>query len=146
MTLFKQPWSWAWIVLAVVAIVAAGVGESTKTPWVNDWLAPTLMLMFFIALSVNFSEPPRTVSTRKAKVVWLARTAAFAGLIWLYVSIDIVSDAPVTLRLMGASWTMGPQLAARFLEIGGLVIGAIAVALVLKDAQRTNAAPRSIAG
>lgn len=102
----------------------------------SDWVAPILMLLFFIALSTLTTVPPRIITTRRGKVVWFARTAAFVALIWLFISIDLVGDAPASMRLMGMSWTMSPHAAGRFLELGGLVIGAIGVGLSLMDARR----------
>ncbi len=139
MNLLKQPMVII-VMIAVVAIVAVYIGESYKVAWMSDWLAPILMLLFFIGLSTLSTVPPRTVNTQRGKVAWFARTAAFAGLIWLFISIDLVGDAPVAMRLMGMSWTMSPHAAARFLELAGLIIGAIGVGLSWMDARREAAA------
>ncbi len=57
-------------------------------------------------------------------------------LIYLFVMIDIVSDAPVTLRFMGMSWTMSSHAASRVLTVGGLAIGAIGVWMTQAEARR----------
>jgi len=66
--------------------------------------------------------------------------AAFAGLIFLFISIDVVSDGPVSMRLMGMSWTMSPHAATRVLTLGGLVIGAIAAWMTQNESRRAAAA------
>jgi hypothetical protein len=137
--LLKQP-IWVIISLAVTAIAASFVGESYKLKWVSDWLAQILMLMFFIALCTLTTRAPTAIATRKGRAVWWARTAVFAALIWLFISIDLVGDAPVSMRLMGLSWTMSPYGAGRFLQLGGLVLATVGCGLWWWDQRRELAA------
>jgi len=139
MNLLKQPMIVV-LMIAVIAIVAVILGQAYKLAWVSDWLAPMLMLLFFIALCTLTRAAPNGITTRKGRVVWWARTAVIAGLIWLYGSIDLVGDAPVTLRLMGVSWTMSPYAAARMFQLGGLVLGMIACGMSWMDHRREAAA------
>ncbi|MFA6044093.1 MAG: hypothetical protein WC718_03840 [Phycisphaerales bacterium] len=135
MNLLKQPMI-VIVMLAVIAIAAAFIGESSKVAWVSNWLAPILMLLFFIALHTLTTTAPKGITTRKGKVVWWVRTAVLAGLMWLFISIDLVGDAPVSMRLMGLSWTMSPYGAGRLLELGGLVLAGIAWGLWAWDHRR----------
>lgn len=139
MNLLKQPMV-VILMIAVIAIVATFIGESYKVAWVSDWLAPMLMLLFFIALCTLTRAAPKGIPTRKGRVVWWARTAAIAGLIWLFGTIDLVGDAPVSMRLMGLSWTMSPYAAGRSLQFAGLVLGMIACGISLMDYRRDAAA------
>ena len=139
MNLLKQPMV-VILVIAVIAIVATFIGESYKVAWMSDWLAPMLMLLFFIALCTLTRAAPKGIPTRKGRVVWWARTAAIAGLIWLFGTIDLVGDAPVSMRLMGLSWTMSPYAAGRSLQFGGLVLGMIACGMSWVDYRREAAA------
>lgn len=126
--------------LGGLAIAAAIVGEYSKVAWVSDWLGPILMLLFFVALCTLTRRPPTGLITRKSKVVWWARTAVLVGLIWLFLSIDLVGEAPVSMRLMGLNWTMSPYAAGRFLELGGLVLGTIACGISWMEHRREAAA------
>lgn len=139
MNLLKQPMI-VIVMLAVIAIAAAFMGESSKVAWVSNWLAPILMLLFFVALCTLTTVPPKAISTRKGKVMWWARTAVLAGLMWLFINVDLVGDAPVSMRLMGLSWTMSPHGAGRFLELTGLVLGMIACGMSWMDHRRDAAA------
>ncbi len=138
MKLLKQPMV-VIVLLAVIAIVAAFIGESSKLAWVSNWFAPMLMLLFFIALCTLTRAAPKGIPTRKGRVVWWARTAAFAGLIWLFGNIDLVGDAPVSMRLMGLSWTMSPYGAGRLLQLGSMVLGLIACGILWMDHRREAA-------
>lgn len=139
MNLLKQPMM-VIIMFAVIAIAAAIVGESYKVAWVNNWLAPILMLLFFIVLCTLTTTPPKAITNQKDKAAWWARTGVFAGLAWLFLNIDLVGDAPVSMRLMGLSWTMSPYAAGRFLELGGLVLGMIGCGLWWWDRRGERAA------
>lgn len=84
MNLLKQPMI-VIVMLAVIAISAVTIGESYKVAWVSDWLAPMLTLLFFIALCTLTTTVPQTITARKARVIWWARTAVLAGLMWLFI-------------------------------------------------------------
>ena len=74
-----------------------------------------------------------------------AKVTAFALLIYLFIMIELVTDTPVMLRLMGFSMTMSGQSAARFLVIGGLIIGGLGVWLNTSQVRReTEAAARAM--
>jgi len=135
MNLLKQPMV-VIVMLGVIAIVAATLGESSKVAWVSNWLAPILMLLFFIALHTLTTTAPQGITTRKGKVVWWVRTAVLAGLMWLFISIDLVGDAPVPMRLMGLTWTMSPYGAGKLLQLVGLVLPAIACGFWAWDHRR----------
>lgn len=94
------------------------------------------MLLFFVSLSALFHSPDATPGTRSEKVASYAKVSAFAAAIYLFISIEIVSDTPVTLRLMGLSKTMSGHAASRFLVISGLVIGAVGVWLNTRQVRR----------
>lgn len=126
--------------LGAIAIAATIVGESYKIVWVLNWVAPILLLLCFVSLTTLSHKPDPTVSTPVGKIARYAKPAAFAVLIYLFVMIDIVSDTPVTLRLMGMSWTMSAHAASRVLTVGGLVIGAIGVWMTQAEARRKAAA------
>lgn len=139
MNVIKQVW-FVHFALAALAIVAAVVGEIYKVAWVADWLAPILMLLFFVSLSTLSHRPDASRGTRSGKVASYAAVAAFAAVIYLFISIEVVSDAPVALRLMGLSLTMSGHAASRFLVISGLAIGAIGVWLNTSQLRREAAA------
>jgi hypothetical protein len=139
MNLDKHAWI-GYTSALVLALAAVIIGESYKVAWVRDWLAPILMLLFFITLCTLTRAAPKGIPTRKGKVVWWARTAGLAGLIWLFINIDLIGEAPVSMRLMGLSWTMSPYGAGRFLELVGLVLGTIACGVSWMDHRREAAA------
>ncbi|MFA6046965.1 MAG: hypothetical protein WC718_18425 [Phycisphaerales bacterium] len=135
MSLLKHPWL-VYFALGALAIAATIVGESYKIAWALDWVAPILLLVGFVSLSTLSHRPDALARTRADKFASYAKTTAFAGLIFLFTMIEIVSDAPVKLRLMGMSMTMSGQAASRFLVIGGLVIGAIGIWMTMIQARR----------
>lgn len=139
MNLIKHAWL-VYLTLAAFAIAAAVVGEVYDVAWAVDWLAPILTLLCFVSLSTLSYRPDPTASTGARKFASYAKMAAFAGLIYLFISIDLVSDAPVSMRLMGMSWTMSPYAATRVLTLGGLVIGAIAAWMAQNESRRAAAA------
>jgi hypothetical protein len=138
----------AWLVylgLAGLAIVAVVVGESFKLAWVGDWLAPILTLLCFVSHSTLAHRPDSSARTRAGMLASYAKVTAFALLIYLFIMIELVTDTPVTLRLMGFSMTMSGQSAARFLAIGGLIIGGLGVWLNTSQLRReTEAAARAM--
>jgi hypothetical protein len=139
MNLVKHAWL-VYCALAVLAISAVVIGEVYKVAWVADWLAPILMLIFFVSISTLSHRPDASASTRSGRVASYAKVTAFAVLIYLFIMIEIVSDAPVTLRLMGMSMSMSGQAASRFLVIAGLVIGAFGAWVNLSQVRREAAA------
>jgi len=145
MNLIKHAWL-VYLTLAGLAIAAAVVGEVYKVAWVAEWLAPILMLLCFVSISTLSHRPDASASTRSGRVASYAKVTAFAVLIYLFISIEVVSDAPVTLRLMGLSMTMSGHAASRFLVISGLVIGATGVWLNTSQLRREAAAAALASG
>lgn len=139
MNLVKHAW-FVYFMLAVLAIAAVIVGEVYKVAWVADWLAPILTLLCFVSISTLSHRPDASASTRSGRVASYAKVTAFAAVIYLFISIEIVSDAPVTLRLMGMSMSMSGHAASRFLVIAGLAIGAVGVWLNTSQLRREAAA------
>lgn len=139
MNLVKHAW-FVYLLLAVLAIAAVIVGESYKIAWVADWLAPILMLLSFVSISTLSHRPDASASTRSGRLSSYAKVTAFAALIYMYISIEVVSDAPVTLRLMGLSMSMSGHAASRFLVISGLIIGATGAWLNMSQLRREAAA------
>lgn len=139
MNLIKHAWL-VYFIFAVLAIAAAVVGEVYKVAWVAEWLAPILMLLCFVSISTLSHRPDASAGTRSGRVASYAKVTAFAAVIYLFISIEVVSDAPVTLRLMGLSMSMSGHAASRFLVISGLVIGAIGVWLNTSQLRREAAA------
>jgi TRAP-type C4-dicarboxylate transport system permease small subunit len=129
------------IVLGVLAIAAAFVGESSKLAWMSDWLSPFLLLLFLITLGsvggrrmhgANASPTP-TSPVRQ----WL-RSATVVTPIWCFLSIEMVGDASVDMRLFGLTWSMGAHEASRLLAVGGFFLGAIVVGLSWRDSHRNR--------
>ncbi|MFN0133363.1 MAG: hypothetical protein ACKVW3_12655 [Phycisphaerales bacterium] len=139
MNLIKHAW-FVYFALAGLAIAAVIIGETYKLAWVANWLAPILLLLCFVSLSTLSHRPDATARTTAGKVASYIRTTVFAVLIYLFIMIEIVSDAPVTLRLMGMSWTMSPHAASRVFTIGGVALVAIAVWVTQMEARRSAAA------
>lgn len=139
MNFAKHAWL-VYAVLAVLAIAAVIIGEVYKIAWVSDWLAPILTLLCFVSMSTLSHRPDATAGTPAGKLASHAKVTAFAVLVYLFIMIEIVSDAPVTLRLMGMSMSMSGQAASRFLVIAGLVIGAFGAWVNLSQVRREAAA------
>jgi len=128
------------IMLAVLAVAAGIVGDIYKVAWVANWLAPIVKMLFVVGLWTLCVAPPKGVIARKGMVVWLARWAVLNVLVLLFLSIDLVGEAPVSMRLMGLSWTMSPYRAGLFLEVTGFVLGGIACGMAWMDHHRDAAA------
>ncbi len=139
MNLVKHAWL-VYLTLGVLAIAAAVVGEVYKVDWVTNWLAPILLLLCWVSHSALANRPDVTARTRAGKRASYAKTTAFAALIFLFIMIEVESDAPVTLRLMGLSMTTSAYAASRFLVITGLVLGAVGVWMTMSQVRRETAA------
>lgn len=125
------------LTLAALSIVAGTLADLYSWDWMGDWLAPLLTLLYLITLITFVSRPTTPATTPLAHVRRWAQTAALAAPIWCFLTIEIDSDAPVTLRLLGLTWTMSGAGATRLLTLGGVGIGALAVALAWRT-QRQN--------
>lgn len=139
MNLVKHAW-FVYLTLAGLAIAAVVVGEVYKVAWAADWLAPILTMLCFVLIATLSHRPDATAGAARGKVASYAKVFAFGVLVYLFISIEVVSDAPVTLRLMGLSMTMSGHAASRFLVISGLVIGAIGTWLSVSQVRREVAA------
>jgi hypothetical protein len=132
--------SFLYVAFAGLAIVAAIVGESFKIAWVNEWLTPLLTMLCFVSISMLSHRPDTSAGTRAGTLASYAKITAFAVLIYLFIMIELVTDTPVTLRLMGMSMSMSGQAAARFLVIGGMIIGGLGVWLNASQVRRETEA------
>lgn len=129
-----------YVTLAGLAIAAVVVGEAYKIAWMTVWLAPILTMLCFVSIATLSHRPDTTAGAARGKVASYAKVTAFGVLVYLFITIEVVSDAPVTLRLMGLSMTTSGHAASRFLVIGGLVIGALGTWLSVSQVRREAAA------
>jgi hypothetical protein len=137
MNLVKHAW-FVYFGLGALAIAPVIVGESYKVAWVANWLAPILFLLCFVSLSTLSHKPDASAPSRSSKLASYARTTAVAVVLFLFIMIEIVSDAPVTLRLMGMSWTMSAYAATRVFTLGGLALVALGIWVTQKQARRDD--------
>lgn len=137
------------LVIAALAVLEIGTGVLADVyawQWVSDWLSPMLALLFMVTLIAYVSRSTRPALSREGWMRMWLRTAAVVAPIWIFLSIEIIGDAPVAMRLFGLSWTMGGYGASRLLVIGGAAIGAVTVGLSrLQARQEAAAAARATA-